>query len=215
MNIRRFTFNPFGVGTYVLWDAASGDGVVVDPGMSNASECGLFDSFIAGNNIRITRIINTHLHLDHCWGNHYVADKYGVRTYGNRADAFLGGRTAQQALMFGLEQGQFKPVEIDCELKDGDTVLIGQGRLDVLQVPGHSPGSIALYDAGDGFVITGDALFRCAIGRTDLPGGDYATLVDSVRSKLLTLPENTVVYPGHEETSTIGFEKSNNPYLRQ
>lgn len=214
MKIKRFIFNPFGESTYLVWDPATGDGVVVDPGMASTSEQRAFDTFVTDNHIKINQIINTHLHLDHCWGNNYVVDRYGVKTAANLEDDFLGDRAADQAKMFGIGGGDFKPVHIDVPLADGDTVRVGSGELRVLHVPGHSPGSIALYDAADGWVIVGDALFRGAVGRTDLPGGDFPTLARSIRSKLFTLPGETTVYPGHEETTTIAREKASNPYVR-
>ena len=149
------------------------------------------------------------------WGNNYVKNRYGVSTAANLEDSFLSERVAQQARMFGLggDDGDFQPVAIDTELKDGDTISIGESNLQVLAVPGHSPGSIALYDPIGGFVIVGDALFRGAIGRTDLPGGAYRTLSASIRNKLFALPDKTIVYPGHEATTTIGIEKKTNPYV--
>lgn len=214
LEIRKFVFNPFGVSTYVVWDPTSKDGIAVDPGMSNPSEQRLFDNFVADNGIRLRQVVNTHLHLDHCWGNNYVTDRYGVKVAASVADDFLGERAAQQALMFGIPGDGFSPVYIDVPLKNGDVIHVGDGELQVLEVPGHSPGGIALYDAADGWVIVGDALFAGAIGRTDLPGGDYGQLIHNIRTRLLTLPGNTIVYPGHEAATTIAREKSSNPYLR-
>lgn len=214
MKLKRFVFNPFGESTYLVWDETTGQGAVVDPGMSDAAEKAVFDRFVTDNNIKITQVINTHLHLDHCWGNNYISGKYGARVAAHPLDAFLGERAAQQAVMFGMPADDVAPKAIDIPLADGDTIHLGNGELKVLHVPGHSPGSIALYDAADGWVIVGDALFRGSMGRTDLPGGDHSTLVRSIRSKLFTLPENTTVYPGHEATTTIGREKATNPYVR-
>lgn len=214
MEIKKFVFNPFGVSTYIVWDPATSDGIVVDPGMSNAQENSLFDQFIEQHGIQLQQVVATHLHIDHCWGSNYVTGKYGVKVAASVADAFLGERAVQQALMFGLGHGAFTPVHIDVDLHDGDIIHVGSGELTVLAVPGHSPGSIALYDKADGWVIAGDALFRGAIGRTDLPGGDYRTLIASIGRKLLTLPDTTKVYPGHEAATTIGAEKATNPYLR-
>ena len=213
MNIKRFTFNPFGESTYLVWAVPTGCAAVVAPGMSNGAEERMFDRFVQNNSLTITQIINTHLHLDHCWGNNYVKNRYGVSTAANLEDSFLSERVAQQARMFGLggDDGDFQPVAIDTELKDGDTISIGESNLQVLAVPGHSPGSIALYDPIGGFVIVGDALFRGAIGRTDLPGGDASTLVSSLRDKLLKLPSDTLVLPGHGPSTTIGHEKATNP----
>lgn len=213
MQVKRFTFNPFGESTYIVWDSVSRDAVVVDPGMSTPAEQAQFDRFVTDNKLNVRQIINTHMHLDHCWGDNYVRDRYGVKVAANIDDDFLGSRAAEQAAMFGMPGDAFKPVAIDVSLVDGDSIAVGDSNLYVLQVPGHSPGSIALYSPSDDFVIVGDALFRGAIGRTDLPGGSYNTLADSIHTKLFTLPDSTIVYPGHEETTTIGREKASNPYV--
>ncbi len=213
MNIKRFTFNPFGESTYLLWDESTGDAAVVDPGMSNEAEQRVFEHFIDDNNLKVRQIINTHMHLDHCWGANWVRNRYGASVAGHKDDAFLGLRAAEQARMFGIGN-DFRPVEIDVALADGDVVEVGNCRLEVLAVPGHSPGSIALYDRQGGTVIVGDALFHEAVGRTDLPGGDFQTLMNSIRSKLYTLPDKTRVLSGHEQPTTIGHEKKYNPYCR-
>ena len=124
----------------------------------------------------------------------------------------LGERMKEQAMMFGIDR-DFSGVDISSYLTDGEIIKIGNGELEVICVPGHSPGSVALYDKADGFVIVGDALFQGSIGRTDLPGGDYRTLIGSITKRLLTLPDDTVVYPGHGAPTTIGEEKRSNPYL--
>ena len=130
----------------------------------------------------------------------------------SRKDEALGARMKQQAAMFGISEN-FNAVEITQYLNDGDIIKIGDGELEVIEVPGHSQGSIALYDRKDGFVIAGDALFRGSIGRTDLPGGDHAQLIKSIKERLLSLPENTVVYSGHGPSTTIGAEKASKPFL--
>ncbi|MDE6299529.1 MAG: MBL fold metallo-hydrolase, partial [Muribaculaceae bacterium] len=124
----------------------------------------------------------------------------------------LGERMMQQARMFGMNF-DFKNVKIDNYLSDGEIIKIGDGELEVITVPGHSPGSVALYDKKDGFVIVGDALFKGSIGRTDLTGGNYNQLIESITKRLLTLPDDTIVYPGHGDPTTIGVEKRTNPFL--
>lgn len=212
MEIKRFSFNMFGVNTFVLWDPATHDAAIIDPGMIDNREIAEIDSFIANNHLNVTHLINTHLHLDHTFGNEYVKAKYGLPVEAGIDDAELGAYMEQQSRRFGLKYSG-GPIVIDQPLKDGDVIKIGDGTLQVLHVPGHSPGSVALYDAADGFVIAGDVLFRSSIGRTDLPGGDYATLIKSINDKLMTLPNDTVVYPGHGPATKIAIERQLNPYI--
>lgn len=214
ITVKQFAFNPFGVSTFVVYDPDSGDAVVVDPGMVSDAERRRFETFIDEQHLKPMQIVNTHLHVDHCIGNNWVSGRYGVETSANRADAFLGERVAQQAASFGMSFDDMDGVKIDHDLKDGDIVKVGRYNLHVLEVPGHSPGGIALYSPDGGWVICGDSLFRGSIGRTDLPGGDHATLVSAVKAKLLTLPPQTMALPGHDRPTTIGEEKDRNPYLR-
>lgn len=202
----------FGVNTFVLWDPATRDAAIIDPGMIGSREIAEIDNFIADNHLNVTHLINTHLHLDHTFGNEHVKSKYGLPVEAGIDDAELGAYMKQQSQRFGLKYSG-NPITIDRPLNDGDMIKIGNGTLQVLHVPGHSPGSVALYDAADGFVIAGDVLFRSSIGRTDLPGGDYATLIKSINDKLMTLPDDTVVYPGHGPATKIAIERQLNPYI--
>lgn len=214
IKVKQFVFNPFAINTYLIWDSESRDAIVVDPGMSSARERSEFDKYVADNNITLKQIINTHLHLDHCFGNAYLAERYGVPTAASADDEFLGQGVADQAAMFGVGIDEhIRPPKIERHLKEGDTVKAGGIELQVLAVPGHSPGGLAYYCPAGDFVIVGDSLFRGAIGRTDLPGGNHRQLVENVRSKLLTLPDDTRVLPGHEGFTTVGAEKHSNPYL--
>lgn len=213
MKVSRFIFNMFGINTYVMWDPVSGQAAVVDPGMIDAAERHALDSFIEKNNLTVVHLVNTHMHLDHIFGNAYVRSRYGVKTEAAREDEFLGVTLREQAERFHLPiTAGSEPVEV--ELHDGDTFRLGTEEVKVLAVPGHSPGSIALWAPESGFVITGDALFHGSIGRTDLPGGDFGTLVDSIRRRLLTLPPDTVVLPGHGDETTIGWEREHNPFIK-
>lgn len=213
MKVSRFIFNMFGVNCYVLWDPDTREAAIVDPGMADRAECDALDDFLTRNKLHATQLIDTHMHLDHIFGNLHVKERYGLPVRAAKADEFLGLTLNDQAARFRL------PVKaedhgIDMELKDGDVLHVGGEELRVLAVPGHSPGSIAFYAPESGFVITGDALFAGSIGRTDLPGGDFATLVGSIRDKLMKLPPETVVLPGHGDETTIGRELKSNPYIR-
>lgn len=214
LEITTLQFNPFGVNTYLIYDTETRDTAVVDPGMFNTKEQRFFDTYVAEHNLKITQIINTHLHLDHCFGDNYVKSRYGVPVKANSEDAFLGAKLAEQIRRFGmLVPGTEKGVEIDVDLKEGETVKVGKHELKVLQVPGHSPGSIALYSPEYHFLIGGDVLFKGSIGRTDLEQGNMSTLINSIRNKILTLPGETQVLPGHDAITTVADEKRYNPYF--
>lgn len=212
MKVEHFTFNDFAVNTYIVYDPDSSYCAIIDPGMTDKTETARIVQFIDRMNLRPLHLINTHQHIDHVMGNDFVRDIYNITPSANRRDEFLGGRLREQAAMFGLRNTP-DIVPVTTFLNDGDMISIGTGALKVLEVPGHSPGSIALYDAAGEFVITGDALFNTSIGRTDLPGGDFDILIHSIKTKLLTLPDSTVVLPGHGPSTTIGYEKRLNPYL--
>lgn len=213
MKLVKFGFSLFGINTYVVVDEATKKCAVVDPGMIEPEEENALVNYIERNGLTVTHVINTHLHVDHAVGDKFVADKFKVPVLGHKSDETLGARMQQQAMMFGMRE-KLDAVSLTSYLEDGDKVKVGAGELDVLHVPGHSPGSIALYDPEGKYVIVGDALFDGSIGRTDLPGGDFGTLINSIKSKLLTLPDETTVYPGHGPATTIGKEKKYNPYLR-
>ena len=212
LKVARFGFQLFGINTYVVYDPEAKEAAIIDPGMSQAEEFKALERFIGREDLKVTHLINTHLHIDHAIADNWVKMKYDVPLEGHPADAPLGERMKQQAQMFGLRAEEVA-VEIDRPLKEGDTVKIGRGELKVLHVPGHSPGSICLYDEADDFVIVGDTLFEGSIGRTDLMGGNHRQLVDAIKNKLLTLPKETMVLSGHGDKTTIGREWESNPYL--
>lgn len=212
MEIARFEFSLFGINTYIVSDPATKECAIVDPGMTTPEERNAIKDFISGNHLKVVEIINTHLHIDHAIGNEYAKETFGVGVAANSEDIPLGERMQQQALMFGLSH-DVKDIRIDRHLSDGDIVKVGEGELKVITVPGHSPGGIALYDAKDGFLISGDSLFSGSVGRTDLPGGNHRTLIENLHNKLLTLPPDTIVYPGHGQPTTIGVERRSNPFL--
>lgn len=213
MNLQSFEFNLFGEKTYVVWDPVSHEGAVIDPGMSSESERRTFADFITRNDIRLKYLLYTHLHIDHTFGHEFIRDTYGLEAMAHAADAPLGQARDAQSQMFRRRMPAPQPLRISRQLADNEVIPLGDETLHVICVPGHSAGSVAYYCPESGFVITGDALFRSGIGRTDLPGGDHRQLIDSIRRRLFTLPPETKVYPGHGAPTTIGEEERTNPYV--
>lgn len=213
MNIQQFEFNFFGENTYLLWNAASGNAAVVDPGMMNEKECMHLLDFIKNNSLQLQYILLTHAHVDHTLGIDFLCENYpGLPVVAHKDDAPLGQMRPQQAQMFHLPVRP-APLSIDRFISDGETLKLGNENITVITTPGHSPGGVCYYVPTSAFVLTGDTLFQGSIGRTDLPGGNHRQLIDSIRRQLLSLPPDTVVYPGHGPATTIGREKASNPYL--
>lgn len=208
--IKVFVFNSFQENTYLVYDETN-ECVIVDAGCNDEKEYNKIDEFISENNLSLKFIINTHCHIDHILGNAYLANKYGVESIANKEDLPLIKRSKDMALAFGLNV-QEPPIPSRL-VNEGDEIKFGNSTLLVKHVPGHSPGSIALYNDNDKFVIVGDVLFKGGIGRTDLPGGSYDTLIASINDKLFTLNDEVTVYPGHGESTTIAKEKSDNPFF--
>lgn len=212
MKIKQIPNNPFQENTYVMWDEASMEAAIVDCGALFPQEEERIEAFVSDNNLKVKYVLNTHLHLDHCFGNAWAAERYGVLPMAHEDDETLLARMGEQARMFGL------PFEVKTEklggyLKDGDVLTLGKHEIRVMHTPGHSRGGLCFYIPTAGWLISGDSLFEGSIGRTDLEGGSYATLIKSIQEKLITLPEETVVYPGHGPYTTIGDEKRMNPFL--
>lgn len=212
MKVSRFTFNMFGVNTYILWDDISREALIVDPGMINEKEQKEIKAFLDANNLNLKHLINTHMHIDHAFGISYVKENYNLKLECNLEDQFLAQRLNEQANMFGLPI-PMSDLQIDKDLKDGEKIQLSDEHISILHVPGHSPGSVVLYAPQSNFIISGDVLFNTSIGRTDLPGGNYAQLINAINNKLMTLPDDVIVYPGHGPETSIGYEKQNNPYL--
>jgi len=212
LHIKGFEFNMFGETTYLVWDDDSLETSIVDAGMSTDAERHELDSFIEQKKLKIKYLLNTHVHLDHAFGVPYAEERYGLRLSASPFDEPLADRIEQQAVLFHLP---IKPsnVVITNLLYDGDVIKLGISELYVIEVPGHTPGGLAFHSPNDHFVLTGDSLFHSSIGRTDLPGGDHTLLVSSVTEKLLSLPADTIVYPGHGPSTTIGHERLYNPFL--
>ena len=211
MNIKRFTFNPFMENTFIVWDEKSLQAAVVDPGMSDEVEEDKLNSFIEENSLVVKYLINTHCHVDHILGCGFVKEKYNPVYYIPEKDLPLYNHAEKQAEMFGISMNKLP--EIDKYLTEDDKIILGSESFSNLFTPGHTPGEYCLYFNESNFCITGDVLFRESIGRTDLYGGDYDTLIESIKTKLFSLPVDIIIYPGHGDQSTIGYEKLNNPFL--
>ena len=213
MKIQAFQFNPFGELTYLVWDPATCEAAVIDPGMSNSAEQLTFDNFVSKNSLKLKYLLYTHLHIDHTFGHEHIVATYGLEAHAGEGDAQLGLHRAEQAEMFRLPIPKPKELRIDTPLTDRQQLSLGSESFEVIFVPGHSQGSVAFYFPESRFVITGDALFNGSIGRTDLPGGNHAQLIKSIQDRLLTLPASTIVYPGHGPSTTIANELRYNPFL--
>ena len=206
------TVNPFGENMYILWDEASRDAVVVDPGMMRDAEREMVTKFIEGQKLKVIHILLTHMHIDHITSARWLADKTGADVCACALDAQLGRELPDQVAQFHLKI-ESEPLVIDHILSDGDVLPLGEESIQVLHVPGHSPGGLAFYLPQSGLLISGDTIFNGSVGRTDLWGGDMAQLINSIREKILPLPDETVIASGHGPTTTIADEKRCNPFL--
>ncbi len=211
IKIHKFTFNPFAENSYVLWDEETKEAAIIDPGCYDNYEKKEIDNFITTNQLKLKYLFNTHCHVDHIFGNCYVKTNYDVIYYAPEEDLPLLQQAATQAAMFGLEIRE--TCLPDKFITPGLTLQLGNINLEFLFTPGHSPGGYCIYFKSENACITGDVLFEGSIGRTDLPGGNYDQLLNSIREKLFVLPDETVIYPGHGELSTIGKEKKSNPFF--
>lgn len=212
MNATMMTVNMFGENMYILWDEETHDAVVVDPGMMRDAEREMVDKFIKGQELNVKHILLTHLHIDHITGARWLADQTGADVCGSALDAQLGRELPEQVAQFHINI-ETQPLELDRNLADGDTIPLGDEMIQVLHVPGHSPGGLAFYLSQSGLLISGDTIFNGSVGRTDLMGGDMAQLINSIHEKILPLPDETVIASGHGPTTTIADEKRCNPFL--
>jgi len=210
ISIKKFTFNPLQENTYVLFDE-TGECIIVDAGCYFSYEKEELTRFISENKLQPVKLINTHCHFDHILGVTFCRLTYGIPFFAHEDDEFLIDRAIAQGEVFGV------PMEAvdrpDGWIGEGDQISFGKSSLEAIHAPGHAPGSLVFYHRGQGFILAGDVLFQGSIGRTDLPKGSYEQLIDHIKSKLLVLPDETVVYCGHGPETTIGAEKATNPFL--
>lgn len=211
ITIQGFTFNPFEENTYILYDETK-ECVIIDPGCSNREEQEEIVQFIKDEGLKPVRLLNTHCHIDHVFGNAFIAKKYNLKLEIHKEDLQTLHSLPQVSHLYGLNAEE--SVEPSVFLNEGDKVTFGNSTLDILFMPGHSPGSVCFVSHSDKFIIGGDVLFYGSIGRTDLPGGDHEGLLNNIRTKLFPLDDDFVVFSGHGKETSIGFEKKNNPFLK-
>jgi hydroxyacylglutathione hydrolase len=209
--LKSFAFNPFSENTYILFDDVTREAIVFDPGFYTANERRMFVKFIDDNSLIIKRLINTHCHLDHVFGNPFVIETYKVGLECHRAELPVLARVEQAGMMFGTPVPPQEAPSVFIE--DNDTISLGSIELTAILAPGHSPGSLCFYNEKEKFLIGGDVLFLGSIGRTDLPGGNHAQLINSIKTRLMVLPDDVKVYSGHGRATTIGLERQHNPFL--
>jgi len=210
LTVKTFTFSPIQENTYVLYNEKDAC-LIVDPGCYFGNERRELEEFINEQGLTPKILLNTHCHLDHVFGNKFIHERYNLDLHLHRKEEVVLRYAPEAGLRWNMPfenyQGSLHFLEA------GDSIFLDEDELKVLFTPGHSPGSICFYCAKQDFVIGGDVLFRSSIGRTDLPGGDFETLIRSIREELFSLPDQTIVYPGHGVPTTVGFEKQNNTFL--
>jgi glyoxylase-like metal-dependent hydrolase (beta-lactamase superfamily II) len=210
LQLKSFTFGPFQENTYILWDETD-EAVIIDPGNTSNAENQQVKNFLADKNLKLTRLILTHGHVDHIAGNKFIFDTYGLLPEVNKHDLPLIENHGAIASMYGIPY-EASPLP-KTFLNEGEFVKFGNTTFEMLFTPGHSPGSITFYNRENNFIICGDVLFYGSIGRTDLPGGDYDTLINAIKTKLFPLGDAVKVYNGHGPATTIGHERACNPFL--
>ena len=210
ITIRSFTFNPFQENTYVLSDP-TGECVIIDPGCYSEIEKEELAEYISAGGFRPVRLLLTHTHIDHVLGNNFVTGRYGLKIEMNKIETGLLQSAPLYGEMWGVKMEPSPDPSVF--LSEGDEIKFGNSVLRVIFTPGHSQGSICFVNDGQKFAIAGDVLFNGSIGRTDLPGGDYDTLIKSIREKVFTLGDDFRIYPGHGPETTIGHEKKFNPFV--
>ncbi len=210
LKIKSFVFSPIQENTYLLYNGFN-DCMIIDPGCYFPEEKDELKGFITQSNLKPRMLLNTHCHLDHVFGNKFIADTYGLTLQLHEKEKKLLDYAPTSGLMYDMPFDNYTGDYI--YLKEGDMVKLAEDELAVIEAPGHSPGHICFYCAKQNFIISGDVLFNRSIGRTDLPGGNHQTLLKNIREKLFVLPDETVVYSGHGPETTIGEEKKYNPFV--
>lgn len=212
INVKCFTFNAFQENTYIVYQEGSENCIIIDPGCSTQEEDSTIERFIEANKLVPRRLINTHCHIDHVLGNAFISKRYGLKLEAHINEKPLLESCDTIGKMYGIPFRGSPGISV--YLNEGENIVLDNLEFEILLTPGHSPGSLSLYSSSDKILISGDVLFYSSIGRTDLPGGNYQTLIDSIKTQLMVLPEDVNVYPGHGPVTTIGFEKNNNPFLK-
>jgi metallo-beta-lactamase family protein len=215
LEVHSFSFNFVQVNTYLLVDTATREAAIIDCGCMSPAEEKLLSSKVEELNATPTLLIATHLHFDHVWGVPFAAQKWGLTPRAHRVEIELMPPFDEQMRMFGMPPSPERHDLPYQPLETGERLKLGETLLEVLFVPGHTPGHVAFYEPRQHLLFAGDVLFAGGdIGRTDLPGGSYATLINSIKTQLMPLPDDTIVYSGHGPQSSIGFERKANSYIR-
>ena len=212
LNVKKFTFNPFSENTYVVTDEFK-NAVIIDPGCYYKAEQNELDSYVLKNNLKLKSILHTHSHLDHMFGTAYLADKYNLDLWICKEDLVTYQSYEKVCEVYGVPI-TFSPNPTPKFFDLKQLIQIEGIKFEILFVPGHSPGHVAFYNKENNFLINGDCLFENSIGRTDLPGGNHQQLIDSIKNEIFILPDETLVYCGHGNETTIKAEKSSNPFIR-
>lgn len=211
MKIKQFVQNPFQENTYLVYDD-TGDAIIIDAGSYTQSDVDEIKQFTDENKLTVKFLVNTHCHIDHVIGVNALCKLYGIDCYAHREELPMLQSVPTQAIMFGLEIDAIP--QIEKTIDDGDTIKFGNTSVQVIHTPGHTRGCVCFYSESDRILFSGDTLFQGSIGRTDLAGGNYDSIIKSITAKLLTLPDDIKVFPGHGPSTTIGKERISNPYLR-
>jgi hydroxyacylglutathione hydrolase len=212
MVIKKFMFGPFQENTYLVWDETTNECAVIDPGCSDETEEKNLENFISSNNLKVKYLLCTHCHIDHIIGCAFIKEKYNPAFFVPEHDLSFLHSAEHQASAFNLKIKT--PPEPDKFITEDLVLYLGEKKLEFIFTPGHTPGEYCIYLKDEGHCITGDVLFKAGIGRTDLWGGSYDTLIQSITSKLFVLPDDVIIYPGHGENSNIGNEKKGNPFFK-
>jgi glyoxylase-like metal-dependent hydrolase (beta-lactamase superfamily II) len=212
LNVKKFTFNPFSENTYVVTDEFK-NAVIIDPGCYYKAEQNELDNYVLKNNLKLKSILHTHSHLDHMFGTAYLADKYNLDLWICKEDLVTYQSYEKVCEVYGVPI-TFSPNPTPKFFDLKQLIQIDGIKFEILFVPGHSPGHVAFYNKENNFLINGDCLFENSIGRTDLPGGNHQQLIDSIKNEIFILPDETLVYCGHGNETTIKAEKSSNPFFR-
>lgn len=212
IKVEKFVFSPFSENTFVIWDDETLEAIVVDPGCLDESEEDILTDFISKNDLKVAYLINTHCHIDHIFGCQFVKGKYNPHFLIPEKDLPLLQHAEKQAEMFGVEIKT--PPQPDQYLSEELVLILNKSEIKFIFTPGHTPGEFCIYLEKEKILISGDVLFKESIGRTDLWGGNYDTLINSIQTNIFTLPDDIRVFPGHGDETTIGDEKKNNPFLK-
>jgi len=212
IQVQRLVYNQWQENTYIIHDE-TGEGVLIDCGVFFEDERKHLVDFVSSKGIKLVKLLNTHLHIDHVMGNQFIKDEFNLLTHAHIADEFLLAEAPNYSQRLGLPS-EVKPPKIGTTIKDGEIIKFGNSELKTLHIPGHCPGHVVFYNEKQQFVIAGDVLFRESIGRTDLPYGNYDDLLKGIKEKLLVLDDEVTVYTGHGDSTTIGHERVSNFFLK-